>query len=294
MRAIRSMLISISGSILHLFSAMTVMCLFMFVTSLVLMQGVSADISELPPEPPSGARVLPAMFDNADEQSTIQEIHTLYGSLLRSMMTLFLTISGGLEWSKAAGPLVKLGTGTLYGIIWTAYIAFMVFGMLNVLTGIFVEQAMNAMANDKDNMIQSQLDERDSLIRTIEKVFKDSDTDGSGEVTEQEMDLLLDDPELIAYLNAIGIDHSEAKGLFTLLDDDGSGSVSIEEFVTGFLRLKGGAKAVDMVTLMYENRKIFKKINKVVQEVQMVSKGVNLLQRNALQRDNGSPPVVSV
>merc|ERR1719410_3054899 len=141
------------------------MCIFMFVTSLVLMQGVSSDISTVLPEPPSDGRILASLFDSTIEQTRIEEIATLYGNLPRSMMTLFLTISGGLEWSKAAGPLVKLGT--FYGIIWTAYVAFMVFGMLNVLTGIFVEQAMDAMVNDKDNMIQTALEERESLIQTI-------------------------------------------------------------------------------------------------------------------------------
>jgi len=277
MRAVRNMLVSISGSVLHLFSALTVMCIFMFVTSLVLMQGVASDISKVPPEPPSGARVLASLFDNAAEQTRIQEIATLYGNLPRSMMTLFLTISGGLEWSKAAGPLVKLGA--FYGVIWTAYVAFMVFGMLNVLTGIFVEQAMAAMVNDKDNMIQTALEERESLIQTIRNVFKDSDIDGSGYVTQQEMDVLLENPELQAYIKAIGIDSTEAKGLFVLLDDDASGTVCIDEFVTGFLRLKGGAKAVDMVTLMFENRKIFKKLNKVVQEVRMVNEAVDAMHQ---------------
>jgi len=192
-------------------------------------------------------------------------------------MTLFLTISGGLEWSKAAGPLVKLGA--FYGVIWTAYVAFMMFGMLNVLTGIFVEQAMAAMVNDKDNMIQTALEERESLIQTIRNVFKDSDIDGSGYVTQQEMDVLLENPELQAYIKAIGIDSTEAKGLFVLLDDDASGTVCIDEFVTGFLRLKGGAKAVDMVTLMFENRKIFKKLNKVVQEVRMVNEAVDAMHQ---------------
>merc|ERR1719410_138597 len=110
------------------------MCIFMFVTSLVLMQGVSSDISTVLPEPPSDGRILASLFDSTIEQTRIQEIAALYGNLPRSMMTLFLTISGGLEWSKAAGPLVKLGTGAFYGTIWTGYVAFMVFGMLNVLT----------------------------------------------------------------------------------------------------------------------------------------------------------------
>merc|ERR1719362_331855 len=282
MRSIRSMVISISGSVMHLFSALTVMCIFIFVAALVLCQGIAGDISQVTAEPASSVRVLASLFDDASDQTRIQQIATLYGNLPTAMMTLFLTISGGLEWSKAAGPLATVGV--FYSIIWTAYIAFMVFGMLNVLTGIFVETAMSAMINDRDNMIQAQLDERAELISTIKSVFHSSDTDGSGQVTEQEMDMLLEDPELLAYLSAIGIDSTEARGIFTLLDDDSSGTVSVDEFVTGFLRLKGSAKAVDMVTLMYENRKLSKKLNKALQELRTLNlKFVALQQNQSLQ-----------
>lgn len=60
-------------------------------------------------------------------------------------------------------------------------------------------------------------------------------------------------------------------GIFQLLDD-GSGIVSIDEFVMGFLRLKGNAKAVDLVTLMYENRKMSKLVKRTLCEVSTLQK----------------------
>merc|ERR1719410_3036097 len=104
------------------------------------------------------------------------------------MMTLFMTISGGLEWKVAAWPMVKLGW--LYGVLWMCYISFMVFGMLNVLTGIFVDAAFQAMMNDRDNIIQAQIEEKQSLINLIREVFKNSDSDGSGQVTFAEFQTL--------------------------------------------------------------------------------------------------------
>merc|ERR1719499_3087492 len=94
---------------------------------------------------------------------------------------------------------------------------------------------------------------------------------------------------MVAYLSAIGIDPSEAQGLFKLLDDDGSGSVSIEEFITGFLRLKGGAKAVDMVMLLYENRKIGKKLNKIFKEARHTN--VNLSHMMTTEAGSSKKPV---
>lgn len=288
LRSIRSMLISISGSILHLLSAILLMCIFMFVVSLVIMQGITNDLPKLPQQLSSNAVSLATWFDDSPEHPDVEDIARLYGSLPKTMMTLFLTVSGGLEWSKAAGPVVKLDL--YYGVIWTAYIAFMMFGLLNVLTGIFVETAMNAMNGDKDNMIQAQMEERESLISAITTVFMDSEKEVSGQMTEHEMDVILRDPEVVAYFNAIGVDTTEAMGLFQLLDDDDSGTVSIDEFVTGFLRLKGSAKAVDMVTLMYENRKISKLLKCVFNEARSTRK----LLLTLLKQDDGLQSVSAV
>jgi len=54
----------------------------------------------------------------------------------------------------------------------------------------------------------------------------------------------------------LGLDVSEARGLFQLLDIDDDQEVSIEELVHGITRLKGGAKGLDLATVMFENKKV--------------------------------------
>merc|ERR1740123_2888612 len=108
-------------------------------------------------------------------------------------MTLFMTISGGLEWKQAAWPMVELGW--VNAVLWMFYIFFMIFGMLNVLTGIFVDAAFQAMNSDRDNIIQTQIEEKHSLINLIKGVFQTSDTDGSGQVSMDEFQDLLKNHE---------------------------------------------------------------------------------------------------
>jgi hypothetical protein len=59
-------------------------------------------------------------------------------------------------------------------------------------------------------------------------------------------------PEMKTYFKAIDLDPSEARGLFRLLDLDGSGTVNAEEFLNGCLRLRGPAKALDLSLIMLE------------------------------------------
>eukprot|EP00971_Amphidinium_carterae_P156559 3103366-Amphidinium_carterae.1 len=45
-------------------------------------------------------------------------------------------------------------------------------------------------------------------------------------------------------------------------------AVSIDEFVTGMMRLKGGAKGVDLATLIYENKRMYAHLKSSLNVVQ--------------------------
>merc|ERR1712232_1098111 len=97
-------------------------------------------------------------------------------------------------------------------------------------------------------------------VNKIKELFltnsNSSDDIDKSTITLDDFNRLIADNEIVAYFKALDIDATEAKGLFELLDADGSGDVALEEFVTGCLRLKGEATAVDVVTLIHENKKL--------------------------------------
>merc|ERR1719517_350810 len=74
-------------------------------------------------------------------------------------------------------------------------------------------------------------------------------------------------PEMELYFKAIDLDVSEARGLFKLLDLDESGTINVDEFVMGCLRLRGPAKAIDMATLMYDTRKANQRVLQVIEDM---------------------------
>ena len=86
--------------------------------------------------------------------------------------------------------------------------------------------------------------------------FFESDINGDGTITIEEFQTHLKDPKVRAHLASVGLAVHEALGLFKLLDVDHSGGIAIEEFVVGCMRLKGGAKSIDLATLMYENKRM--------------------------------------
>eukprot|EP00929_Paragymnodinium_shiwhaense_P018523 TRINITY_DN12934_c0_g1_i1.p1 TRINITY_DN12934_c0_g1~~TRINITY_DN12934_c0_g1_i1.p1 ORF type:complete len:828 (-),score=227.51 TRINITY_DN12934_c0_g1_i1:82-2565(-) len=168
-----------------------------------------------------------------------------YGSLFRSVLTLFQAITGGVNWDETVGPVLQAG-GPLGGLLFVMYIAFSILAMLNVVTGVFVEAALNHAKADKE--VQCVNDLRD--------IFMKCDTDNTGMIDLLHFERVMQDPEMEEILKLIDVAPSEARWLFELIDVDESGAISREEFILGCMRLKGGAKAIDVATLVYDNKRL--------------------------------------
>merc|ERR1712113_1188963 len=72
------------------------------------------------------------------------------------------------------------------------------------------------------------------------------------EVTFEEFKEKLDTPQMKEYFKAVRIDPSEAAGIFKLLDMDNNGHLDRQEIVSGCLRLRGTAQALELSLLVYQ------------------------------------------
>mmetsp|Transcript_134612 Transcript_134612/g.238145 ORF Transcript_134612/g.238145 Transcript_134612/m.238145 type:complete len:134 (-) Transcript_134612:166-567(-) len=79
-----------------------------------------------------------------------------------------------------------------------------------------------------------------------------SDLDESGTISWDEFETQLDEPRFHWYVKSFGIDPADAKLLFKLLDHDGSGELDMQELVAGMIRLRAGAKFMDVMKIMHE------------------------------------------
>jgi len=195
----------------------------------------------------------------------MEQLFRLYGSVPKTMLTLFMPVSGGMDWSTASRPVAPLNP--YFVIIWVAYVTFMFIGLLNVLVGIFVDVAMTSIKFDTDQLIRDEVTALNATVAHIKQVFQASDSDGSGCIDRREFEALLNNPLLVTQLQTIGIDTSQAQTIFRLCDSDRSGAVSHEEFIGGCLRLKGTAKSADMMTLLYQSEKHQRQLCCIVKEI---------------------------
>merc|ERR1712039_876324 len=71
-----------------------------------------------------------------------------WGTLRSAMKYLFMAISNGVDWLALYESLDMLGNWYLLGYL--AYILFMVFAVINIVSGMFIERAFKVVKQDRD------------------------------------------------------------------------------------------------------------------------------------------------
>lgn len=185
-------------------------------------------------------------------------VYELYGTVAQTMLTLFMSITGGRDWGELLQPLQEVSG--IYTYFFTGYVMCMVFGVMNVLTAVFCEHASHIVSVDRDLVIQDEVNRAKEDHKRIKRCFVSADQDGDGKVSLEELETFLDSPERRAMLSIMAIDVTEARGLFELLDAESAGCVDVNTFVDAIMRLKGSAKGCDTAMLLYENKRLMIRI----------------------------------
>lgn len=173
-----------------------------------------------------------------------------FGTLRRSVLSLYMAMAGGVDWDaiySIMGPMDEV-----YKILFLIYLFFTMFGVLNIVTGIFVESAKEARENDRDMLVRAQLRYQDKYIKDMIRLFQEIDVSGSGTISRQEFQWHLTDERALAYFEALKLDISDVATLFDLLDTSKSGGISVEEFLSGCQRLRGESRALDLAVMRTE------------------------------------------
>merc|ERR1712060_867700 len=140
-----------------------------------------------------------------DNDLDFNELNSHYGSLARTMLSLFQAVSGGLDWEVLINPLM-LHISVWLAPLFSLYIAFTLLAMMNVVTAVFVESVLESTKKDKNIF----------MVNNVRELFETVD----------------------------GGIHTGS------MDWDNGGSVDAEEFLSGCLRLRGPAKAIDLALLI--------------------------------------------
>jgi len=185
----------------------------------------------------------------------IEDLHTTFGSLPASMYALFKSMTGGRNWGEIAD--LASNTGETYRFLVMIYVFIHLFSVLNIVTGVFVDGAIELMKGDRIMMIQKDLKKREASANHLLYLLQEIDESGDGVITRDEfLDSMDRKRDVREFMDALNIDNDDVDGLFELLDRDMDGVVDVVEFVRGMERLKGEAKAADIQMLIMRSQRI--------------------------------------
>lgn len=190
--------------------------------------------------------------ENSIKLSTedLRKLDQFYGSVSLSCLCLFQATTSGLDWSEAVQPLGEISVW--YPLLWVAFIAFVYFSVMNVITGHFCQHAIHMAQRDKDHIIQEHIQLKDRYIRQLEALFCEIDTSKAGSLTLGDFEESLNESRIKSFFESLEIETTDAWTIFKLLDSRGTQAVTMREFVDGCLRLRGGARSVDIAKLQYD------------------------------------------
>merc|ERR1712032_983074 len=103
------------------------------------------------------------------------------GSLLDSILTLFKTVTGGIDWADVLGSLEVIGD--VWVAVFVVFIAFAQFALLNIITGVVCTTAIEATNNDQDMVMQAHLLRKKKYVKALTDVFDQIDESGTGFIT---------------------------------------------------------------------------------------------------------------
>lgn len=245
-RDLRLMCAAILNSMLSMMWATVILLLVIYVFALIILQTIHVHWK-----------------NDVDIPADVDE---LYGDLKMTMRTLFEAVSGGNDWGGLLAPLASLSSA--YEYLFVFYVILVVFGIMNILTAIFVENASSLLDIDHDLVIQDEISRDNYTIDAIKKLFRVADRDNRGVINAAALSEQLRQKEARVYLRVLGIDIGEINGLYKLLGLSNQEEVGISKFVNNMMKLRGQAKEVDAVRLLQDNRRLALRLSGFMMYVQ--------------------------
>jgi hypothetical protein len=218
------------------------------------------------------ALVCRILFGSVNDDVT--DVYPYFNSVGESMFTVFRCSFGDCS-TEGGAPLAVFITshyGFMTAIAYCGFVFFIVIGLFNVISAIFVDSTMSHSAELESKKLQLRLADEDLWAANVTKIIRkflraDPETKGladagmtDGEVLSQLLDLefststiddvLRDADRAVGIcLDHLDIDRADHMKLSDILDPDNNGGIGVLELIDGLKRLRGEPRRSDIVTV---------------------------------------------
>lgn len=240
---LRIMVNGIAGSMKTLFWAMLLLGILMFIFGVTFMQLAYNHLRNTGIDIESSGLV------------------TYYGTIGRSMLTLFMAISGGVDWRDAVAPLSAMSW--IIDYFMGIYVFFTVFCFINVVTGIFVDNAKELGEQETLHQRAGQYLRRQRWVKEVVNLFAKMDVSSEGDLSYEEFMAEIKDERVQDCFRHLGInvENHTADELFELFDFDDDGKIDPFSFEQAIRQFHGTARSIDVYKIRRDTQKIGKQLH---------------------------------
>merc|ERR1712048_425562 len=122
------------------------------------------------------------------------------------------------------------------------------FSVLNIVTGVFVENAIQHAAADRDIKIDREKKKLESISSEVRDLMIELDVNGDNQIEEAEFVEGLKKDSLQMLFKHLGIDASDLPTLWQELDTNKDGAVDLDEFMRGCMAINAHGKSAGIQT----------------------------------------------
>jgi len=189
---------------------------------------------------------VPWIEDTANPQDQREKMFEYFGTFTRAMITLTEVTFGNFV------PVCRFLTEHVdesYGHAIILYKVAAGFALLSVVRGVFLHETFKAAASDDELMVVQKQRAQQMHEQKMTRFFNAAAVDGF--IERHDFERLLQDKSVRIWLSALDVDVGPDSSLLFHLLDDGDNRLTGDELVKGVARLKGGAKSIDLIGLMF-------------------------------------------
>lgn len=199
-----------------------------------------------------------------------------FGTQWRSFFTLFQIVTLA-QWSPhVARPVIKVYP-LLFLFFWL-FLFITTYGLLITIVSNLVQESLQTAKVSaqaaKDNA--REIRRRSGL--KIRDILREVDTDGSGELSEKELEAALVGSRLRSTLLDLGVPVLDAESLIRLLDKTGDGQVSFEELVEGAVRMDEELKPSDYAMLGFWMKSLLNRTQHLEERLEILCSQISFIR----------------
>eukprot|EP00929_Paragymnodinium_shiwhaense_P060280 TRINITY_DN30123_c0_g1_i1.p1 TRINITY_DN30123_c0_g1~~TRINITY_DN30123_c0_g1_i1.p1 ORF type:complete len:528 (+),score=135.72 TRINITY_DN30123_c0_g1_i1:397-1980(+) len=242
-RELSMILESFAKCLLSMLWSFILLVFSIYVFSLMFVQGLSTYIQE-----------------ECDDEELRELVFDHFGNTVTSMITLYMAVTGGDDWVKFYNT-TQLA-GAFYPWLFLFFTFFYVFALFNLLTGIFVEKAVQVGAVDREEVIAQQQRIRQRTKDEFRHLCRVLDQEETGFIDRSIFVEGMKNPNIVNYMASAGLEVRNPDSFFDCISKltDTEELVSVEAFVEACMSMKGQATGLDMQLQFGQTNKVERQV----------------------------------